>query len=94
MKLSKSKRTHKDWQHSGTVLLYTYYRDGYQVTLDSRERQKADEIINYPWMQPVNDTQAQEDLKKVFPDGKPSVEEFIEFVARMAKKIDDDLPFS
>ena len=58
-------------------------------------RENIAEIINYLWMQPVNDTQAQEDLKNAFPDGKPSVEEFIEFIAGMVKKKDDDdLPFS
>ena len=30
----------------------------------------------------------------LFPDGKPSVEEFIEFIAGMVKKKDDDLPFN
>ena len=57
-------------------------------------RDNIEEIINYLWMQPVNDTQAQVDLKNAFPDGKPSVEEFIEFIAGMVKKKDDDLPFN
>ncbi|MBR2257235.1 MAG: hypothetical protein IJ899_07830 [Blautia sp.] len=57
-------------------------------------RDNIGEIINYLWMQPANDTHAQVDLKIAFPDGKPSVEEFIEFIAGMVKKKDDDLPFN
>ena len=45
-------------------------------------------------MQPVNDTKEQEDLKNAFPDGKPSVEEFIAYAAGLTTDSDDDdLPF-
>ncbi|MBR2257279.1 MAG: hypothetical protein IJ899_08065 [Blautia sp.] len=60
-------------------------------------RESIEEVINNLWMQPVNDTKAQEDLKKAFPDGKPSVEEFINYIASIVRKnaVDgEDLPFS
>ena len=60
-------------------------------------RESIEEVINNLWMQPVNDTKAQVDLKKAFPDRKPSVEEFIGYIADLIKKDpedDEDLPFS
>ena len=59
-------------------------------------RESIQDIIDSLWMQPIDDTQAQEELKKAFPDRKPTVEEFIEYIAGMAIKNEDDedLPFS
>ncbi|MBR2259757.1 MAG: hypothetical protein IJ899_20945 [Blautia sp.] len=60
-------------------------------------RESIEDVINQLWMQPVNDTEAQENLKKAFPDRKPSVEEFIDYIASIVKKNAEDggdLPFS
>ena len=60
-------------------------------------RENIEEMIDSLWMQPVNDTKVQEDLKKTFPDRKPNVEEFIDYIAEMVRKNaadGEDLPFN
>ena len=60
-------------------------------------REDIEEMIDSLWMQPINDTKVQEDLKKAFQDRKPTVEEFIDYIAEMVRKnaVDgEDLPFN